>query len=341
MKRFHFVHTEPRHPVDRVVELELGIGICGYVTVQLVRADGSIKWESKFKNLITDVGLDMLFGRGGDRAIQALTQPTNVYAGVGTGSTSPTSADTTLDTEITPTTTHRTNSAGGYGSSGPTYVAGSPDYWWRQATFLFDFTQANGNLTEIGIFDANSGGLMFMRQLLKDSGGTPTTIVKTSAEQLRVIYEIRVQPLQSDNVQSGVTISATSYDITTRAANANVAGAWGDFSTYCSFTAGFSRAFALETGTLGARTSIPSGTDVGSITPVVSSYSNGSFTRDIRYEWGPTIANFGSGIGSVVHGLKNTNDKTAQLFQTGFNPAFAKDNTKRLRLDVRYTVDRV
>lgn len=339
MKRFPFIHTTPKIPVDRTVELVSAVGVSGYVIVELLNRDGSVKQRLEFKNLITDVGLDMIMGRGGNLSLDSLTEANIMYAGVGTGSTAAASTDTTLVTEITPTTTHRTNSDGSYAQSGPTYVAGSPDYWWRQSTFLFDFTQANGNLTEVGLFDANSSGNMFMRQLLKDSGGTPTTIVKTSAEQLRLIYEIRIEPLQSDNVQSAVAISATNYDITTRAANANAAGAWGSID-YASWGTGSTRGWALETNTLGARTTVPSGTATGSNSRSVASYTNGTFYRDITYVWNAATANFATGIGSVIHGLKSSTLTSTQMFQTAFNPQFAKDNTKQLNLIIRYTVDR-
>lgn len=347
MRFLPYVHTAPRHPVDRVVEMEARIGVSGYLTVQLIRRDGSIKQELNFKNLITNGGLDALLGRGiqsggggTNNPITDLTTANIMYAAVGTGSTTPAITDTTLVSEVTPSSSNRTNSDGGFSPSGPSYTAGSPDYWQRSATFLFDFAQGNGNLTEVALIGDSSSGLMFMRQLFKDGGGTPTTVVKTSAEQLRVIYRFRIQPLQSDVVQSAVAISGTNYDITTRAANADQTAGWGAFGEYLKFN-GNIKGFAYETQTLGARTTTPAGSNSVSTSKTESAYSNGTWVRDVRYEWSISGGNFALGIGSVVHGLRQSNFDDEQMFQSSFSPRFAKDNTKRLRLDVRYTIDRV
>jgi len=334
---------------EQVVELEVGMGVAGYITMELIRRDGSIKQRLTFKNLITNVGLDQIMGRtvaGQSQDIATLTQAGIMSAAVGTGSTAPANTDTTLVSEIAPAdATNRATSNGGYSNTGPTYVSGPPDYWYRRTSFLFDFTEGNGNLTEVAIFGATSGGDMFMRQLIKDSGGTPTTLVKTSAEQLRVIYEFRVYPPTADTVQTAVAISGTNYDITTRVANANVAAAWGNFSGSSNGFMAWSPANrpgrAIETATLGARTAYPAGTTTQCATMTSSAYTNGTYYRDVRYEWGATIANYAGGIGSITHGPNNGSAIGEQMFQTSFVSALAKDATKRLRLDVRYTVTRV
>lgn len=328
----------------------INVGVEGWVTVQLIHRSGVILRELKFKNQITNGGMDVFFSPPGIYSMGAYLNSASgsaSFMAVGTGSTAPTAADTTLDTEITPSSSNRTSSDGGY-TGGSAYVSGTPDYFRGWSTYLFGFSQGNGNLTEIGIFTAVTGGTMIMRQLLKDSGGIPTTIVKTSDEQLRVIYEVRLYPPTSDDTQSAVTISGVNYDITTRAANISQTGGlgWsanssGIFVQMMNWATGNAGATAYETDVLAARTGVPSGTAIHDAGRTPDTYTPGNYYRDVTYEWGAAIANFATGIGSITHGMDRGNNTSARMFQTSFDPKFAKDNTKRLRLVVRYTLNRV
>lgn len=339
----HALHLPKRIPVDRTVELQLPlVGISAYITVELIDVKtGIIKQYLHFKNLITDAGLDRLGTNVGLDVIVFAAGGGN-FCGVGTGSTAPANTDTTLVSEVGTPATDRSSSNGGI-SNTYSYVSGPPDYHRGVRTFLFTETQGNGNLTEIGIFSANTGGTMWMRQLLKDGGGTPTTVVKTSSEQLRVTYELRIQPLQSD-VPITRIISTVSYDIVIRAREASVQGTWGSdgfggaLSNFGLFSTQAQHAAVLETQTLGARTSEPSGSQVNASTVAWAAYSSATYFRDMTAVWDSGVANFTLGIGSGVFYETGNGD---QLFQANFTPRFDKDNTKRLTLITRLSWDRV
>jgi len=326
----------------RQPDAEVQVGISAYITVELIDAKTQVvKQKLRFKNLITDAGLDRIGANVGMNGIVFNTGGTN-YCGVGTGSTAPANADTTLVTEVAPASSNRTLDNGGIANA-YAYVSGPPDYHSGVRTFLFLEAQGNGNLTEIGIFSAVTGGSMWMRQLLKDGGGTPTTVVKTSSDQLRVTYELRVQPLQSD-VSISRTISAVSYNITIRARNASAVGTWGSdlnggaLESFGLFGTNAQMCMALETTTLGARTAEPSGSQVSATSIAWAAYGGATYYRDMTAIFDPGIANFAGGIGSIVFYETGNGD---QLFQASFSPAFTKDATKRLTLVIRISWTRV
>lgn len=318
--------------MNKPLFIEQKIGFEGWFTIQLIDAKtGRIKRELKFKNLITDVGLDF-FGASSSGILPVIGS--SGYCGLGTGSTTPANSDTTLVAEVSPSSSNRTTSNGGtFDVTG--YVAGPPDYHKYVRTYLFLEAQANGNLTEVGIFTAVTSGTMWTRQLLKDSGGTPTTVIKTSSDQLKVIYELRVQPPQSDAVTS-VTISGTSYTVSIRGVYVGDPGV-GWVEVFTNNTFGGSIGF--ETNTLVARTttSNPSG-NVASSSTTVAAYVNGNKYRDITYKFEPGIANFATGVGGIFAPAIGNG---RYLFQIMFSPKFAKDNTMRLTLIVRVSFDRV
>lgn len=344
----HFLNVDPKgRPRERRIEIEPRINIEGWFTVELIDAKTQIvKQKLRFRNLITNAGLDYL-GTGSAVGLSLVTGAGGGgYCGLGTGSTAPANGDTTLVTEIAPAVDNRSTSTGGYsGTYG--YTSGTPDYHYITRVYFFSETQANGNLTEVGIFSASTGGTMWTRQLLKDGGGTPTTVVKTASDQLKVTYEMRMQPLQSDASLSR-TISTVAYTITVRARNAGTTGTWGydgnggalvNFGTTGTcWSTSTNHAKALETGTLGARTSEPTGSQTSASSITWAAYSGATYYRDMTAKWEPAVANFAGGIGSAVFLEMHNGD---QLFQSSFSPAFAKDNTMRLTLVARISWGRV
>lgn len=321
-------------PRDRVLELELPrLRIEGWVTVELGRnlqahdKNPIILRRLRFKNLIVDAGLDQL---GGVTNMNGMPN----YIAVGTSSTAPAASDTDL---VAPTGV-RTNSNGGFADV--TGFGASNLYAYIQRTRLFLEAESNGNLTEVGFFKNNVGAPMWMRQLFKDGGGTPTTIVKTASDQLRIIYELRVYPPSVD-VSSTISISTVSYTYTHRAANIG-ALQWGFAGAQCIFAlfglSGWSNntAMAWETNTLGATSSVPTGTAIGSDSTTVGAYTNGTFFRDLTHKWEPATANFGTGIGATGFALGSSGQAASNAnFQTSWSPKFTKDNTKRLTLVTR------
>ncbi len=295
----------------------------GFVTVELIHAaTGIVKRRLEFPNLVTNAGLDYI----GTNRMELATRYS--YIQVGTGSTAPAVGQVALVTPLTP----RTNATGGI-----TDVVGSGAsfaYWYRR--FSREFTQAevNGNLTEFGLFTASSGGTMWARQLFKDAGGTPTTIVKTSADFLRIIYELRIYPPTVD-ASGNTTISGTSYAWVSRAAE--IDGQWQGlldvwFPSYAPEST-YWQGFAYETDVLAATTGTPAGTGTTTTSSLFSAYTNGNYYRDVEFTWGTTLANYATGVGAIATA---GNGVGGARFQTSFAPKFAKDNTKQLKVTLRY-----
>ena len=143
--------------------LQLGqsINLTGAVHVQLVGPDGSLKQEHRKSNLIVTVGKNYLA-----TWLAAASQSGEFmsYIALGTGTTSPASGDTALQTEF---------AGGGYSRVQGTLSASS-NVWQNQATFSPG--NGTGAVTEAGLFTASSSGTMFAHQVFsaynKQAGDT-------------------------------------------------------------------------------------------------------------------------------------------------------------------------
>lgn len=290
--------------------------LAGYVGWRLIR-DGRVIRESPLqKNLLTNAGFDYL-GNGD-------TYGGGMFAASGTGSNAPAAGDTGLQAEVT---------AGGrrfQGSTSSGYVpiAGmvTQDYQWRRIVFTFTETQANGNLTEFGTF--SSGGTLLARQLYKDVGGTPTTIVKTNIDQLEITYEYRSFPPISDATLTAFAISGDSItsDITIRPANTS--SVWLSPIVDSPLQGG---ARAYESSTLTARTTAPSGTNEANSGGSFAAYTNGHYYIDETITWEPANAVFTTGIGLIQLYKYSSN----YLYQASFATQIPKTNVKRLTVVIR------
>lgn len=127
------------------------VGLTGEIHIRVVGADGKLKQEIRKKNLVVDAGLTLLANRIAD-ATPSSGCLIN-YIGVGTGTNSPASGDTQLQTEnARKQVTSRTNS-GVIAAISTTFDAGDIP---------------NSTLKEVGMFidgtsSANTGTL-FARQ---------------------------------------------------------------------------------------------------------------------------------------------------------------------------------
>jgi hypothetical protein len=335
MTRFHrpgriWIPEAPNLNINRTIEagLELpGLRYAGFFHIKLIDArTKKVKKEWKFKNLITDAALNFMGSTGRPRECIA-------FAGVGTGSTAPTNADTTLQTALGT----RVGVGGWTATSGPAFA-----YWSAKYTFTFLEANANGNLTEIGLFSASSGGTMWTRQLFKDGTGTPTVIVKTAADQLQVTYELRLYSPAAD-VTSTITISGVTYTYIVRASQIGFYIAWGHGGVgngqghMLGFYSGDAPgAIATETDVLGSTSGQPGGTQAFSdSTTLPAAYVGGTFYRDKSYDFEPGTANFATGIGSMIYGGSSDAPGAYSPWQINFAPKIAKISTKRLVLVAR------
>lgn len=306
----------------------------GWFTVELIDArTGLIKRRLHFKNLIVNSGLDAVGTQAGNAISNLLT-----YCEVGTGSTAPAVTQTTLVTPVTP----RTSANGGIADVGA-YVAGPPDYYYLRRVRLFTETEANGNLTEVGFFTtlAAGTGTMFTRQLFKDGTGTPTVITKTSADQLRITYELRVYPPTADVVLPNITLDGVAYTPTVRALGVDESLYWGGggFLFHGVYAGNVVRsADAFETDVLVARTdAFVAGSGSAQSSTSQAAYVALNFYRDRTSIWEPGVANFATGIGMVLTMNAQSNNQGTYLFQVKFAPKIAKTNVKRLTLAFRET----
>jgi hypothetical protein len=289
----------------------------GFFNIKLIDAKtGRVKRELDFPNLIVDAGLDFI-GQSGT----PLTCMT--YMGMGTGGTAPAVSDTALQTPIGTRVTRDSVSP----SSGPSFA-----YWQESFVFTFLEANANGNLAEVGLFSSASTGTMWTRQVLKDSGGTPTTITKTSAERLTVTYNVRLYSPTVD-VTGNVTITGSGvHAYTSRAMQIDDSGSWGAFPLTGFYAGGGSSAYLHESATLGSTTGQPSGVEDGTTTTSsvsVGSYTSGTFQRQHTYFWDTGRGNFGTGVGSITFGGTNSN---TNMFQCAFGTQILKTALKQLTI---------
>lgn len=277
-----------------------------------------------FNNIITNNGkndfADTLFGT------------ISAYAHCGTGTTAEAAGDTALETFVA-----STNSVV---SSSESVQSTAPYYSKMVKTFRFGVGAAEGNISEVGISTQATTGDLFSRSLVKDGGGSPTTITVLSDEWLDVTYEFRVYP---DGVTAGgaaedatgtISISGTNFDYTLRACNVNnvtflpASGAIGQYKKN-----GVSFGFAYGSdGALGAVTATPTGSSQDNITDSASSaanatYSNGTYNRDITWTCALTDGNVSGGIRCFYY-ITGMGAFQVQLAATSGGATLSKDNTK-------------
>lgn len=120
--------------------------LSGHLTLLLYGPDGALKDRRDIKNLVVGAGLGHIASRmtGTSSGVMSHMQ-------MGTGSTSPTAANTALESAISPRNALTSTTAGG------TYN--------EQLTYLASFIagEATGSLREAAIFNASSGGTMLCR----------------------------------------------------------------------------------------------------------------------------------------------------------------------------------
>lgn len=147
-------------------------GVGGWFEWELVDRTGGVRHGGEHHNLVLDTMLDR-FANTAPVAVDFFT-----HCAVGTSSVEPETDDVALGAELARTAT---------------VISRDTDSTWPGNTITlrkeweFDFNQANGNLTEVGLAWAASGGIG-VRALFRDAGGDPITLTKTSEFKLRIVY---------------------------------------------------------------------------------------------------------------------------------------------------------
>lgn len=299
--------------IGRVLDVSTGLPMPG------TGADVVLEEIGPFHNIITNNGLNKL----ADNNMSNVT----TYCHCGTGTTAEVAGDTALETFLAATNTIQ--------SSSSTVQGSAPYYASYTRTFRFAEGVAEGNISEVGFSDQATTGDLFSRALVKDGGGSPTTISVLSDEWLDVTYEFRLYP---DHILAGggaddgtgtISISAVSYDYVIRPAFVTNSTHWvasitnGLFRTVSSAWANF---FGSATA-LGAATSEPSSPSGSAATSEHSSisaatYSTDTFARDVSLEIGLEDGNSSGGVGAIrFHTGMGS-------YQMSFDPVVPKDNRK-------------
>jgi len=318
-------------PSGRFLEGEISeakVGLEGWYTLRARRRSGRVTRERTFKveacrelppfhNLITNLGLD----RFGSAPANSLY----IRCHVGTGTATPSVTDTQLQTFLAAVSTSNPTTA--IANSGP------PDYYsYRTFTWTSSIgALGNNNLTEIGISGQSTNGLLFSRELIRDSGGNPTAFPISADEQLEVTYELRIYPNLTD-VPATVMVGSNSHDTITRPMLVNNTGFWGPLQV-ASGVANAARGGAAGTnrahsGDLVPYTdSLPSGSLGDASSGATAPYTNGSFYRDVSNTWNISTGNGNIRVVTVGFGCA--------AFQVRYDPVITKTNTQVLTLHQR------
>lgn len=277
----------------------------GWWRLKAVRPNGDVRLDTGwFPNIITNSGLD---------AIGTSTTYLNECR-VGTGNTAPSALDTSLQTQVGTTTSIQNTSV--------TAQSTEPYYGAYTRTYRFAAGVATGNIAEIGV--GVPAGALFSRALILDGGGSPTTITVLADEFLDATYQLRMKPPLND-VLGTINISGVNYDTVTRAANVTNSTSWGLPSM-----GGGSQGsnYTFHTGTLGAITTLPSGSHYFSNASSQGVYSPGSYSRDFGDTVGLDSGNNVGGIRTIAYELGSNATQHMGHMQTQFTPTIPKDNTK-------------
>ena len=276
----------------------------GRYNIQIVTAEGLVREELEFNNLITNTGLDWV-----------ANPPTFIVSGgsgknltgfcfLGTGVTAPANTDTKLGTFGT------ANSIYGTTASTATYIAGSPTIWQYVTTIPFSAGVATGTWSEIGMGPVAStvspttepsSPYTFSHALIVDGGGAPTTISVLSSEQLIVTYTLQIYITNTDVSYTPFLINTTSTSGTLRPSRVSSVD-----STFPANGASGLVSWSIYTGSLGAITSTPSGTLVFSSSVSAAPYSLGTYFVSLSGTWsasGPLVGTWNSIVAGSPMGL--------------------------------------
>lgn len=314
-------------PKCREIELpSQRVGLSGQYRLVVKEADGTVAKDTGwFDNIITDLGLN--------RFATALNM--NVIS-IGTGTATPTAADTTLQTFVQFSDTGAPGAA--YSPAYPPQNTTSPYATGYTFGYRFSIGRLNGTFSEVGISSTNDGTSLTSRALIVGGGGTPTTITVNSSQQLDAFYTFRRYPPLVD-VTNTVVINGTTHVATGRASGAGEIFGWHPLRAFNGL--GGNGFYVLNAGAaLGPITGQLTGGTQGNQTVNTitnSTYVSGSFTRESSQYFGTDNGNVSGGIRGMAWNI----DVYGCTFQYVLDVAIPKDVTKTMNLNVRVAWARV
>lgn len=245
----------------------------------------------EFPNIITNTGLDHIGNNG-----SWLT-----YCHAGTGTTAEAATDENLGSFVAG------KQYDGDVSKSFASAQGTAPYYGRGVRrYEFAPGEATGNISELGISTQVTTGNLFSRALVKDGGGTPTTINVLANEYLYVDYEFRAYPAY-DTADLDSVVSAqdfllraalvTTYDNMARGLAPLYIGPAGSSTAGTNY---WGKVYS-DDAALGAVTAEPTASSSESVNAAGnnsdSAYVNGTHYRDMTFIVPPSVGNFGASNG--------------------------------------------
>lgn len=344
---------------------EIEVQFRGLFRARLFKADengneipGTCRFDSGwFDNIITDQALDYI----------------GVYPGqshrgcqVGSGSTVPSASDTALVSYLG-STINRFSVTTGRDITDP-----ANSYIWNRRVYRFVAGVATGNISELGVVFGSSDGttdptpgqsggamrasaFLFSRALMRDSGGTVTTITKLPDETLDVSYETRMYIPRVD-ITGTLTFDGVLTNYTLRPSEINVntsvnTGGWNlpgdsfsgiDMRSRQSTGYGENRAWTGASSVIGTDTSMPTGNaaycdGVDGIN-YHSTYVSGNKYLDHYHSWNLGVASTGINAAGGVGAARFV--AVHWSMQVGFSPRIAKTSDKVMNYTMRVSWSR-
>lgn len=308
---------------------EVNFKVEGLISAKVLNSAGEVVRElPEFRNLITNSGLDSMVQGPGNQFGNSSFQ----YCKVGTGAGVPANADTAISGGIARVIVNS--------GSSTAQTSAAPYYIELTKVFLFALGQINATLTCIGLGANNDNTEVKCWSQIKDSGGTVTTLTVLSAEQLQVTYKMRLYappyPIAGTiNITNAGTYNYNIYYY-------NFGNLWtssGNTSPFGNSSSNYS-AMNWTTFTPGANVfnAVAFTGDTSSLASscTLSTYTAGTYYRDVNLSWSTTAGNLGGikGIRYVCGGCADP------YFVIDFGGTIPKDNTKILNLTLRFSVAR-
>lgn len=298
------------------------------------KADGTLKEETpEFDNIWLNQGLDFM---GTSTYIAGVA--------VGTGNTAPIVTQTDLVARVATTTTAQTALAVSYTATPTPKYTISAKYRFNAGTLN------NVNLSEVCIVKSGAPNEAVNRALIKDSGGTPTTITVLNDEYLDVSIFVDFYPETTDftqtiNLNNGSGGLINTVNLTIRAAFLG-STAQPPFLTYygnmyqaVNLASNSTSMTEIRDGAIGTTTTSPAGTllaesdTAGStISATQAAYVAGSYKRSATL-----LVQLNSGNGNIRSLLQRT---SLGCFQVEFNPVIAKNSTQTLSIPIELSWSR-
>lgn len=293
-----------------------------------VRPGRELCWEQ----LITDQGMTSIYG------MTLATNNGHTYCRVGTGSPTFTNSSTGLDNSIA--------STGANASSSSTSDTTGSDGYRVRYTVTKEFTLGGvvGNLTEVGMFSSSGSTTGCFLDLIRDSGGSPTTFPVTADDQLRVTHVLDFYPNLSDSDGSftiGGSAGSGSHDYLIR--SSGLASSHTNVTQFLTIPTNVLYSFR-GVSDLGSYTSAPTGTQISTTAPSSVSTSRSddgtTWTNAVAMTLGLSVHNHVDGIGAMVLGAGPTAAGNKVLFTPAI-PKFAGSVQRILTLNFEFNWARV